>query len=213
MAISARASRRFAAAALAVGIATTLAACSSGGIATGQALATGSTFIDGLAPIRPGDQIGTMFVDLKNRSASPLRLASVSFTGLGVGSVVRVVEVKVAPNVNGNRSVPGGAYRTDPPVNWWPPTASCGRQLLVPLQGYRLAARAIARVWVVFAAHGPGKFLVGHIMHYTQKGTAYQQRIPEYVKGTAALHAPRIPMDPEEQRCIRSGNTRLLPFP
>jgi hypothetical protein len=68
----------------------------------------------------------------------------------------------------------------------WPPTASCGRQLLVALRGYRLAAGAIARVWVVFAAHGAGRFLVGHIMHYTQDGTAYQQKIPEYIKGIPA---------------------------
>jgi len=204
---------RFAPAALAVGIAVALNACSSGGTATGHALNPGFTYTDGLAPIRPGDQVGMLVVDLKNRSALPLVLDKVSFTGQGLGTVVRVVEVKLAPNVSGNHSVPGGAYQTDPPVDWWPPTRSCGKQLLAPLKGYRLAAGAIARVWVVFEAHDTGRFLVGHIMHYTQNGTRYQQRIPEFVKGTVALRAPRIPMDPQEKRCVRPTKTRLLPFP
>src|SRR5258707_14723958 len=86
---------RFAPAALALGVAIALTAYSSQGMATGQALAPGSTYIDGLAPIRPGDQVGTLFVDLENRSASPLLLDYVSFTGQGVGTVVRVVEVKI----------------------------------------------------------------------------------------------------------------------
>jgi hypothetical protein len=94
---------RFAPAALALGVAIALTASSSQGTANGQALAPGSTHIDGLAP---GDQIGALFVDLENRSASPLRLDSVSFTGQGVGTVVRVVEVKIARTLTATSPCP-----------------------------------------------------------------------------------------------------------
>jgi hypothetical protein len=154
-----------------------------------------------------------LFLDLENRSGSALRLDSVSFPGRGSGRVIRIIEVKIAPDVDGNNSVPGGAYQTDPPVNWWAPTRSCGKQLLVRVKDFRLAAGAIARVWIVLEARAPGQFYFGHVVRYTQAGSTYQERIRQWVKGTVAVQAKHVPMDPSEERCIKITQTRLLPYP
>jgi hypothetical protein len=121
-----RGSWRFASAALAAVVVLALGGCGPSGPSAGRSLNPNHATISGLAPVRPGDEIGMLFLDLQNRSDSALTLDSVGFPGRGAGTVVRIIEVKIAPDVSGDLSVPGGAYQTDPPVSWWPPTRSCG---------------------------------------------------------------------------------------
>ena len=109
--------------------------------------------------------------------------------------------------------MPGGAYRTDPPIAWWPPTGTCGRQVLDPVRGYVLPSRGIARVWIVLKATRPGRYRFSHVLHYTQGGHQYQEVIPEFVQGRVAPHAPYIPIDAMEKRCLKQTKTRLLPYP
>jgi hypothetical protein len=145
---------------------------------------------------------------------------SVSFPGRGVGSVIRIVQVEIGPSIAGKiprsqitKGVPGGAYQTDPPVAWWAPTRSCGRQVLDPVRGYVLPPRGIARVWVVIEASRPGRYKFGHVLHYVQAGHQYQEVVQEVVHGRVDPHAPYIPVDPTEQYCLKSMKTRLLPYP
>jgi hypothetical protein len=178
---------------------------------TGAALDPGYAMLYGLAPLKPGTQLGLLDVDLLNRGNAAITLDSVSGIGRGLGTTIKVVEVKIAPSEAGNKGTTGGAFEVDPPVYFWKPTNSCGRQVLLRLRGFRLAAGALARVWIVIQAARPGRFSVGtHLIRYSVNGTEYQQPIPTGYKGTVSRKAPFLPIDPSEARCIKSMHPRLL---
>lgn len=184
---------------------------SRAGTATGTALVRGSVMTFGLAPIRPGTQLGLLYADVDNRSRAPVTLSSITLTGRGVGTVIKILEVKLAPLETGNRAVPGGAYEVYPPTAYWPPAASCGKQPLVSLAGFRLAPGTQARVWFRIQGAEPGRFLVtGDLVRYRQDGVSYRQLIPTGYRGSVSMTAPFIPIDKEQARCIESENVRPL---
>ena len=135
------------------------AACASSDTQAGTALVRGATWTFGLAPIRPGTQLGLLYADVTNRSRSPLAISSITLVGRGVGTVIRLVEVKIAPLETGTKGTPGGAYEVYPPTAYWPPTATCNQQVLVALP-LRLAPRGQARVWFRIQGARPGSFHV-----------------------------------------------------
>jgi len=185
--------------------------CGSPSPGTGTALITGAVTTYGLAPLKPGTQLGLLDVDLVNRSHLPITLDSVTGTGHGLGTVIRVVEVKIAPaHGNGSTDTPGGGYETDPPV-WWVGHGTCLKQAMVPLHGFRLAPHGLARVWIVVQAARPGRFVItGHLVRYTQGGTFYQQLIPTGYHGTVSRSAQFIPVWRAQARCLKSTDARLL---
>ncbi|HXP18536.1 MAG TPA: hypothetical protein VN840_02710 [Streptosporangiaceae bacterium] len=167
--------------------------------------------IFGLAPIRPGTQLGLLYAAVHNRSRSPIAISSVTLIGRGVRTVIKIVEVKIAPLETGNKGVPGGAYEVFPPAAYWPPAASCGKQPLVRLHGFRLAPGALARVWIRIQGARPGPFLItGDLVRYRQNGVSYRQVIPTGYKGSVSRNAPFIPIDKEQARCVKSENVRPL---
>jgi hypothetical protein len=215
-----RPGRRAAPAGLVMAAAMLASSCGGPGTAAGHALDPGALTTDLLAPLKPGDEVGMLFVDLDNTSNAPLTLQSVSFPGRGVGTFVRIVQVEIGPSIAGKippseitKGVPGGTYRTDPPVSWWPPTRTCGKQVLDPVRGYILPPRGIARVWVVLQATRAGRYRFGHVLHYSQSGRQYQEVIQEVVHGRVAPDAPYIPVDSTEKTCLKKTKTRLLPYP
>ncbi len=178
---------------------------------TGTALVQGYGTFLGLGPLKPGAELGLLLAGLKNKSRSPVVISSVALVGRGVGTVIKVVEVKLAPNETGNNAAPGGAYEVSAPEAWWPPTASCGRQPLVPLHGFRLAPGVLARIWVVIQAARPGKFFAkAHLVLYTQGGISYRQLIPTGYRGSVSRNAPFAPIDKEQARCMKSEHVRPL---
>jgi hypothetical protein len=192
------------------------AGCATSSPATGTALVPGYKTIFGLAPLKPGTQLGLLDVYLQNRSHSPITIDSVRGMGRGLGTIIKVVEVKIAParGVDG-KAVPdgvgGGAYETDPPVMWTGP-GKCNEELLVRLHGFQLAAGGLARVWIVVQAARPGRFAVtGHLVRYTQGGTLYQKLVPEGYHGSISRTARFIPIDWSEARCLKIIKTRVLP--
>jgi hypothetical protein len=208
--------RGAAAAGLASGITLCAAACTNSathaGTQTGTALIRGYVSIAGLSPLKPGVQLGLLVAALTNRSRSPIAISSVTLVGRGVGTVIKTVQVKIAPAETGNKSVTGGAYEVFPPAAWWPPTASCGKQPLLPVRGFRLAPGALARVWVVIQGIRPGPFLVrAHLVRYRQNGVSYRQLIPTGYQGSVGKNAPLIPIDKDQARCMKSENVRPLP--
>src|SRR5215467_12163525 len=177
------------------------ASCGTSSPAGGTALVPGYRTISGLAPLRPGTQLGLLVVYLQNRSRSPITINSVRGLGRGLGA-----DSKAVPD-----GVPGGAYQTDPPVFWTGPGA-CNEERLVRLRGFRLAAGGLARVWIVVQAARPGRFAIsGHLVRYTRGGTAYQQLIPEGYRGSVSRTARFIPIDWSEARCLKITKTRVLP--
>jgi hypothetical protein len=185
--------------------------CTTSAPPTGAALVRGATTSYGLAPLKPGTQLGLLDVDLVNRSHSPITLVSISGIGRGLGTVIRVVEVKIAPaHGNGSKDAPGGAYETDPPV-YWVGKGTCLKQAMVPLHGFRLAPGALARVWIVVQAARPGRFAVtGHVVRYAQGRTLYRQLIPTGYTGSVTRTAKFIPIWWSHARCLKILKPRLL---
>jgi hypothetical protein len=71
--------------------------------------------------------------------------------------------------------------------------SACGKQVLVPVHGFRLVPGALARVWTVLQAAHPGKFrITGHIVRYLQNGISYQELIPTGYQGSVSRTAPFI---------------------
>jgi hypothetical protein len=209
---SRRSLRGAAAAALASSI-TLAAACDTSAThtATGTALVRGNIWTFGLAPIRPGSQLGLLYASLTNKSRSPLAINSVTLAGRGVGTVIKLVEVKIAPNETGRKGTPGGAFEVYPPTSYWTPTGTCNQQVLVALPGFRLAPGGEARVWFRIQGARPGTFHVkGDVVHYLQDGVSYRQFIPTGYKGSVSRRAPFIPIDPQQARCMKSEHARPL---
>ena len=71
--------------------------CTTSAPPTGAALVPGATTSYGLAPLKPGTQLGLLAVDLVNWSHSPITLEFISGIGRSLGAVIRVVEVQIAP--------------------------------------------------------------------------------------------------------------------
>jgi hypothetical protein len=190
----------------------TLAACASSptDTVTGTALVRGTVMFFGLAPIRPGTQLGLLYASVKNKSTSPLTINSISLAGPGVGTVIKLVEVKIAPLETGRKGTPGGAYEVYPPTAYWPPTDSCNQQVLVALP-IRLRPREEARVWFRIQGARPGPFHVkDDVVRYRQDGTNYRQLIPTGYKGSVSRHARFIPIDVQQARCMKSEHARPL---
>jgi hypothetical protein len=192
------------------------AGCAASSPATGTALVPGYKNSYGLAPLKPGTQLGLLDIYLQNRSQSPITIDSVRGIGRGLGTVIKVAEVKIAPARGaGGKVTPdgvgGGAYATDPPVMWTGP-GKCNKEQLVPLHGFRLPPAGLARVWIIVQAARPGRFAItGHLVRYTQGGTPYQQLVPTGYEGLVSRTAPFIPIDWSEARCLKIRKTRVLP--
>jgi hypothetical protein len=165
------------------------AGCATSAPASGTALDAGFGMTYGLAPLKPGAQLGLLDVDLVNRSHVPITLEAVIGIGRGLGTVIHVVEVKIAPgHGNGSTDTPGGAYETDPLVSWVS-KGTCNKQMMVPLHGFRLAPGGLARVWIVVQAARPGRFAItGHLVPRCIKSTKTRLLLGQYV------HKPPIPV-------------------
>src|SRR5215469_15936966 len=169
----------------------------------------------GSAAIRPGTEMGWLYLYLKDTSKSALVINSVDFSGPGVGTVVRAVEVKIAPlrsgyhHIHGMDATPGGLYMTEPPVNL---AKSCHKQALSPVDGYRLTPGSQGRIYIVLRALRPGKYSVRHwVLYYTQHGVKFRQTFPYRFWGEVAENPPRITgMDPAEAVCVGPTGARVL---
>ena len=182
------------------------------GPATGTAVVRGYATIFGLAPIRPGTQLGLLYAVVQNRSRSPVTLSSITLVGHGVGTVIKILEVKIAPRETGNKAVPGGAYVLHPPAAY---SATCGLMREAapgPLPGFRLAPGTQARVWFRIQGAAPGPFAVkGDLVRYRQRrGSATSSSSLTGHPGSVSRTAPFIPIDKEQARCIKSENVQPL---
>jgi hypothetical protein len=192
-----------------------LAGCGTTHTPPGTALASeGGDISLGDKPIRPGTELGLLDVALYNDTASPLTIRSVIVRGEGIGTVVKVVEIRIAPahSTKDNRvdvnTVTGAAYGTNPPVNYY---TRCHKQILKPVSGFVLDPNGTAHLWVVIRAERPGKYNIpAHVVTYTDKGVLYRQRLTLSVYGSVADNASRATLSPGEARCIKATRTTIL---
>jgi hypothetical protein len=134
------------AAVLAVGV----SACGQG-TSAGTALANPNKIQVGAKALPIGAKIGFLAVTLDNTSKSTVTITSIPIQGSGVGTVVKVVQEQIAPLTPGRNAVPASLYGTNPPVWWVYPhgiggqdVAGCHRQVLVPVDGYKLRPGKLA---------------------------------------------------------------------
>jgi hypothetical protein len=120
-----------------------------------------------------------MNATLHNTSSSPLTLRRISVTGLGVGSVIKIILMKigpVAPATDPAAYTTGGVFRMYPPAQ--ERQGKCYVQKLVAVDGYVLQPDAVTRVLLLTQAVSPGPFLFrGVTVEYDQSG----KRVTELV--------------------------------
>ena len=200
---------------LGTALVTVLAGCGTGGVQVGHELKQNYQVSTGDEPFRPGAELGLLDVYLDNTSDSTLVLESVGIRGPGIGTVVRPVEVKIAPLRFGRRTyemnaVPGGAYESDPPV--FDGGGRCRKQPLFPVKGYRMTPGSQVRIWIVVRGLRPGKWVIpNHVVYYKAGTTRYRQAIPLREYGSVAAHARYIPPDSLTAKCVRPEHAHFLP--
>lgn len=209
----ARAARWWAARAVAVAVVLVVGGC-GGGVRFGSALAHEVYTSIGAKAIRPGFEIGLLYYDFENTSSSALVVDSVGISGPGIGTVMRPVEIKIAPLRYGYHdyephSIAASLYTTNPPVLM---ERNCRRQALFPVNGFRMTPGTDVRVWLVLRAERPGRWVIPqHVIYYTQDGTRYRQAEPLRAYGLVTANAVYIPPEWDEADCVRAERTRFLP--
>jgi len=190
-----------------------LADCGTTG---GNALVRGVPTRIGSKAVRPGTEIGLLYVFLQNKSNSTIVLSSVGIRGPGIGRVVRLVQVDIAPLRNGRHhllpnSVPSSQYPTDPPVFW--EHGHCRKQALVPVKGFRMTPGSNAWLWVVLRAVKPGRWKIPfHTIYYTMNGGKNQQSIPISAYGSVSKDAAYLPPYYAMAKCVGpQTGARFLP--
>jgi hypothetical protein len=171
----------------------------------------------GVGPLvtRPGWEFGYLFGLIKNRGHSTLTIDSVSLRGEGVGTVITLPDVRIAP-VGGGLSIAQANYVTDPPVTSTGPQG-CYKQTLKPVAGYRLRPGAAVRIWVVVRAARPGQWNIPkQVITYTDNGGTYQYASPVHywgtVKTTARVSPVVVPGDYQPESCVRAEGSRYLDY-
>ena len=101
----------------------------------------------------PAAAMASLYGEMENTSRSELTIDAVSLHGPGIGTVVGLAEVKIAPLVAGPDAVPSGQYVTEPPVSLPVGPGGCHKQVLKPVSG-RAAGLSRAR-WSPTPRTGP----------------------------------------------------------
>jgi len=172
-------------------------------------------FGTGAGPLvtRPGWEFGYLFGLIKNRSDTTLTIDSVSLRGPGVGTVITLPDVRIAPV--GAESISQANYVTDPPITNIP--SGCHKQLLEPVAGYQLRPGAGVRIWVVVRARKPGRWNIPRqVIIYTVDGGTYRHVNPVRYWGTvktaARVSGVVVPGDYQPAACVKAESSRYLNY-
>jgi len=115
---------------------------------------------------------------LRNESSGPIVIKDIRLAGDGVGSVVKVVKVEIAPGSDDpSQYTSGGIFYSYPPAQQME-SGECAVQRLFPVDGYVLPPAtggipALAHVMILMEAVAPGSF------HVTSDVVTYQQGASE----------------------------------
>jgi hypothetical protein len=127
-----------------------------------------------LSAVKPGEQWVLLIAFLKNVARQPLMLRAVMLRGEGLGSVVDIVQMRVAPLPPDSGEfgfVPSGIFKTYPPGILLGGETRCNVQTLRPISGYVIEASREARISVLMRAMETGKFSVRfHDVKYSVSG-------------------------------------------
>jgi hypothetical protein len=169
----------------------------------------------GVGPLitRPGWEYGYLFGDADNTSHSTLTIKSISLHGPGVGAVIALPDVRIAPQFGKPGTVvPSTNYLTDPPV--YAGTHGCLKQALYPSKGYRLAPGRNFLIWIVVKALKPGRWSIpAQVITYTEDGGTYTHSFPIHYWGTVKTDAhvsPRLVPADNQAQCVKPEGARYL---
>jgi hypothetical protein len=169
----------------------------------------------GVGPLitRPGWEYGYLFGDADNISHSTLTIDSVSLRGAGVGTVIALPDVRIAPQFGKPGTwVSSTNYLTDPPVEVGPD--GCQKQALYPVKGYRLAPGKAFLIWIVVRALKPGRWNIpAQVVTFTENGGTYTHSFPIRYWGTVKTDAhvsPRLVPGDEEAQCVKPEKSHYL---
>lgn len=159
----------------------------------------------GVHPVKPGTEWVLLFAFLRNVSGSPVILRGVGFEGNGIGSVVTVFRVEVAPlppAVGMYGFTPGGIFVTDPPAILLK-QGRCNLQRLLQIDGYSMPPGGEARLAVFMRAKAPGQFSMrAHIVKYELDGQVYEQTLPVGMRGWISDKGGMIPLEKAQRDCL-----------
>lgn len=174
-------------------------------------------FGTGVGPLvtRPGWEFGYLFGLIKNTGHTTLTIESVSLRGPGVGTVITLPDVRLAP-VGVGLSIEQSNYVTDPPITSTGPRG-CYKQVLKQVAGYRLRPGAGVRIWVVVRARKPGRWNIPRqLITYTTNGGTYQYANPVHywgtVKTSARVSGVVVPGDYQPAACVKAQHSRYLDY-
>jgi len=195
---------------------TTLAVggCTSGGQTDSTAFQQAYPTSIGAKPIRPGAEIGLLYVYLKNISDSTVIINSIGIDGPGIGSVVRPVQISMAPLRFGwsdyeANSVGGALYSVNPPA--FLEGGACRVQALFPVQRFRMAPGSEARVWIILRALQPGRWIIPtHYVNYTLNGKRHSEGINIRAWGSVSMSAKYIPPYYAMAKCVGRTSAKFL---
>jgi hypothetical protein len=190
-----------------------LVGCSSAPTNVGLALDGGFTASSssGFSPLRPGGEMAIMFVELHNRSNTPITVNDVVPYGkrLGRGTVIDIPEIAMAPALSNANSVGAGGYFTLPPTSA-AANGTCTVQLIQPMRGYRLPPGATTMVLELVRGVTPGSYQQsGVVVTYRQGSKVLHQSLPATINGTVKPNGPAPQWDSADRLCIRDA--RRLP--
>lgn len=169
----------------------------------------------GVGPLvtRPGWEYGYLFGDADNTSHSTLTIDSVSLRGPGVGTVIALADVRIAPQFGKPDAwVSSANYLTDPPVEVGP--KGCQKQALYPVKGFRLAPGKAFLLWIVVRALKPGRWdIPAQVVTFTENEGTYTHSFPIRYWGTVKTDAhvsPRVVPGDEEAQCVKPEGSHFL---
>ena len=178
------------------------------GIPVGNAIPPQSASKLGPVPMRPGFELGFLYVTIQNSSNEPIVIRSVIIRGPGIRNAVRPARIRMAPlragyhhNYIMNATV-GGTFMTYPPV--FTESHGCHKQALHEVNGFRMSPGSIARIFVVLRAIRTGKFAIPyHVVLYDMNGTEYRQDIPTKITGFVSKTARVLPVPDQQANCVK----------
>jgi hypothetical protein len=183
--------------------------CGAGSVRAGSAFKYLYATSIGAKPIRPGFELGLLYVLLENTSGTTLVVNSVGISGPGIGTTVRPVQVEIAPLRFGLHQgepnwAPGGLYQVNPPAFF--AGGICRRQALFPVPGYRMAPGSLARILVIVRAVRPGRWAIPvHVVNYTIQGVPYRQAMQIRAWGSVSDDAAYIAPYWAQAKCVNAA--------
>jgi hypothetical protein len=153
-------------------------------------------------PIPVGEEWVTLLASMRNGSDLPVTLESVDVSGEGLGTVVDVLSIRIAPRQSEGGTVPGGTYSTYPPA--WVEGGRCIAVDPQRVRGRMIRPGGYPRIMLHLRATRPGSFRISeYVVRYRQGLRVFEERLPQRFRGKVAAAAEeQFTPYPEERRCV-----------